>query len=174
METIVYRTIEYLPLALLGVGLYDFFVIHLFTLAVGHYNHSNISISGRISGAILGAGLAIAIAIGAFDIHIVSADTSIPVIAGIILAGVITGYLLLGPIMKTLFNHPEMHIWHHAHDLPEDRRTGVNFGLSLAIWDFIFGTAYMPHDGRDIRLGFPGIQKFPDNFIGQVTHGIRR
>jgi sterol desaturase/sphingolipid hydroxylase (fatty acid hydroxylase superfamily) len=36
METIVYRTIEYLPLALLGIGLYDFFIIHLFTLAYGH------------------------------------------------------------------------------------------------------------------------------------------
>ncbi len=34
METIVYRTIEYIPLALLGLGLYDFFIIHIFTLTV--------------------------------------------------------------------------------------------------------------------------------------------
>jgi len=40
METVVYRTLEYIPLALLGIGLYDFFIIHIFTLAVGHYNHS--------------------------------------------------------------------------------------------------------------------------------------
>ena len=41
METVVYRAIEYIPLALLGIGLYDFFVIPIFTLAIGHYNHSN-------------------------------------------------------------------------------------------------------------------------------------
>ena len=54
METLVYRTIEYIPLALLGIGLYDFFIIHIFTLAVGHYNHSNITVPGWVSGNIGG------------------------------------------------------------------------------------------------------------------------
>ncbi|NJL74049.1 MAG: sterol desaturase family protein, partial [Saprospiraceae bacterium] len=54
MENVVYRTIEYLPLALLGVGLYDFFIIHIFTLVVGHYNHSNIRVSGYATGGIIG------------------------------------------------------------------------------------------------------------------------
>ncbi|MFZ1579713.1 MAG: sterol desaturase family protein, partial [Saprospiraceae bacterium] len=44
IETIVYRSIEYIPLALLGIGLYDFFIIHIFTLSIGHYNHSNITV----------------------------------------------------------------------------------------------------------------------------------
>ncbi len=44
MENIVYRTIEYIPLAMIGFGVTDFFIVHIFTLAWGHYNHSNISI----------------------------------------------------------------------------------------------------------------------------------
>ena len=54
MENVVYRTLEYLPLALLGYGLYDFFVIHIFALAWGHFNHANISISGSWSGGVVG------------------------------------------------------------------------------------------------------------------------
>ncbi len=173
METLVYRSIEYLPLALLGIGLYDFFIIHLFTLAVGHYNHSNISISGRVTGAILGGGIGTMIALSSFDINLLPSNASTMVVFGVIVGSCLIGYFLLGPIMKTIFNHPEMHIWHHAHDLPEDRRTGVNFGLSLAIWDRIFGTAYVPYEGRDIKLGFPGVEQFPTTFKDQVLHGIK-
>lgn len=122
MENVVYRTIEYIPLALIGIGLRDFFVIHIFTLAMGHFNHSNFRIP-------------------------------------------------LGPF-KYVFNNPEMHIWHHAYDLPKERRTGVNFGLTLSIWDYLFKTNYIPYDGKDIKLGFPGVDKFPKNFIGQTFHGF--
>ncbi len=171
METIVYRTIEYLPLALLGIGLYDFFVIHIFTLAIGHYNHSNITVSGRVTGGILGGLIGIAIAIEAFDIHLLAgADSMTRILA--VLGGVVLGYMVLAPIMKKVFNHPEMHIWHHAYDLPEDKRFGVNFGISLALWDYLFGTVYMPHSGRDIRLGFPGIESFPQTFVEQATYGL--
>ncbi len=44
MENVVYKTLEYLPLALIGIGLNDFFVIHIFTLIVGHYNHANVQL----------------------------------------------------------------------------------------------------------------------------------
>jgi len=123
MENVVYRTIEYLPLALIGISLRDFFIIHVFTLAIGHFNHSNFKLN-------------------------------------------------LGPL-KYIFNSPEMHIWHHAYHLPEDRRTGVNFALTLSVWDYIFKTNYIPHDGKDIKLGFPGIEDFPEDFIGQNTHGFK-
>jgi len=172
METIVYRTLEYLPLALLGIGLYDFFVIHIFTLAVGHYNHSNISIDSKVTGGILGALIGIPIALGLFDITIISLSSSVFIKLIIIIASVIVGTTLLSPFMKKLFNSPEMHIWHHAFNIPEERRYGVNFGLTLAVWDYIFGTAYIPKSGRDIRLGFPGIEEFPDNFKDQISHGI--
>ena len=122
METIVYRTIEYIPLAMIGFGIDDFFFVHMFTLAIGHWNHANIKVN-------------------------------------------------LGPL-KYIFNNPNMHMWHHAHDLPEDRKMGVNFGLTLSIWDYIFRTAYIPYSGKSIKLGFPGIKKFPKTFIGQVFYGL--
>ena len=171
VETIVYRTIEYLPLALLGIGLYDFFIIHIFTLVIGHYNHSNITVDGKVTGGIIGAFIGVLIGFGFFDIAIIPEGILIYSLL-IILSCTVLGALLLGPVMKYIFNSPEMHIWHHAYNLPEDRRYGVNFGLSLAIWDYLFGTAHIPHNGRDIRLGFPGIESFPDKFTTQVTYGI--
>ena len=75
--------------------------------------------------------------------------------------------------IKYIFNSPEMHIWHHAKDLPEDRKFGVNFALTLSCWDYLFGTNYIPFDGRDIDLGFPEVESFPQSFIGQNSHGFR-
>lgn len=172
METVVYRSIEYLPLALLGIGLYDFFVIHIFTLAVGHYNHSNITVPGSVTGGIVGGLIGLAAATSSFDIHILSESAGFGMQLATVGAGVAIGALALGPVMKVLFNSPEMHIWHHVHDLPEGHPQGINFGITLAIWDYIFGTAVIPHNGRDIKLGFPGIEEFPQDFIGQNLHGI--
>lgn len=171
MENVVYRTLEYIPLALLGIGLHDFFVIHIFTLAWGHFNHSNLTVKGWVTGGIVGLLLGIIFANGLLDITFMQAQ-SIPGQIGIVLAGGAVGALLLGPVMRWLFNGPEMHIWHHSYDLPAERRTGVNFGLTLAIWDYLFGTAYIPHDGRDIRLGFPGVEEFPGSFARQNLHGF--
>jgi sterol desaturase/sphingolipid hydroxylase (fatty acid hydroxylase superfamily) len=67
-----------------------------------------------------------------------------------------------------------MHIWHHGFVMPEDKPNGINFGLTLAIWDYIFKTNYMPYNGRDLRLGFPGIEKFPQHFSGHFFHGFFR
>lgn len=171
METVVYRTIEYIPLALLGVGLYDFFIIHIFTLAVGHYNHSNISVSGKVTGGILGGLIGIAIATSGLDIKVLTNPnvlTQLAVFSGSVLAGV----FVFGPFMKYVFNSPEMHIWHHAYEIPDDRKYGINFGITLALWDYVFKTAHIPHNGRDIKLGFPGVEEFPKDFIGQNTHGF--
>jgi 3-mercaptopyruvate sulfurtransferase SseA/sterol desaturase/sphingolipid hydroxylase (fatty acid hydroxylase superfamily) len=78
-----------------------------------------------------------------------------------------------GPL-KYIFNNPKMHIWHHAYALPENRRHGVNFGISLSIWDYIFRTNFIPTDGRDIPLGFPGLKQFPKTFFGQLFYGFGR
>ena len=170
MENVVYRSLEYIPLALLGIGLYDFFIIHILSLAIGHFNHSNLSVSGHISAGVVGAIVGFCIAFEFFDIALVTNATWLVKIS-VIVACIVFFSAVLGPFMKVVFNNPEMHIWHHAYDLPEDRRYGVNFGLSLAIWDYLFGTAYIPHDGRDIKLGFPGVEVFPRHFIGQNLHG---
>lgn len=124
MENVVYRSLEYLPLAMIGFGIDDFFIVHLFTLTVGHFNHSNFKLE-------------------------------------------------LGPL-KYLFNNPQMHIWHHAKHLPSEHPHGANFGLTLSLWDYLFGSAWMPRDGRDVELGFPGVESFPKTFVGQNLHGFGR
>ena len=173
METIVYRTLEYIPLALLGIGLYDFFVIHIFALAIGHYNHSNFQVSGRVAGASVGGFVGFISVMGLADIHFAD-HYSLLQKSGVLLGAGLAGYFLLGPVMKKLFNSPEMHIWHHAYDLPENRKYGINFGISLASWDYIFGTAEIPHNGRDIKLGFPGVENFPSDFIHQAFYGFSK
>jgi sterol desaturase/sphingolipid hydroxylase (fatty acid hydroxylase superfamily) len=119
METVVYRTIEYIPLAMIGFGIDDFFVVHIFALTIGHLNHANI-------------------------------------------------YLPLGPL-KYVLNSPQMHLWHHAEELPEGTH-GVNFGISLSLWDYLFGKAYIPSEDSGIRLGFQGMAHFPKTFWSQVTY----
>ncbi len=123
METVVYRTLEYIPLAMIGFGLQEFFIVHLFTLAIGHLNHANI-------------------------------------------------YLPIGPF-RYLFNNPQMHLWHHAEELPPHNRTGVNFGLTLSIWDYLFRTAYIPYEDSHIKLGFRGAAQFPKTLFAQLTYPWR-
>lgn len=172
MENVIYRTIEYIPLALIGIGLNDFFVIHIFTLAIGHYNHSNLSISGRVTGAVVGLLVGLAIALRAFDLNILPAGAAWWQQIGVVATAILIGAFVLGRFMKRIFNSPEMHIWHHAYQLPPDKQYGINFGISLSLWDYVFGTAYIPHNGRDIKLGFPGVEQFPHTFSGQNLHGI--
>ena len=100
------------------------------------------------------------------------ATASLALKIGTFVACIAFGSLVLGKKMKYIFNSPEMHIWHHSYDLPEERRFGINFGLTLAIWDYMFKTAYIPHSGQDIRLGFPGIEEFPEDFKNQMMQGF--
>jgi len=172
MENIVYRTLEYIPLALLGIGLYDFFIIHIFTLAWGHYNHSNISVSGKVTGGIVAALIGLIVTNNLLDVNLMI-ESGIVVKSAVFIGLILFGVFALGPFMKKLFNSPEMHIWHHSYKLPEGRSYGINFGLTLAIWDYIFKTASIPYEGRDIRLGFPNIEDFPKNFIGQANFNLK-
>ncbi|GGG24373.1 hypothetical protein GCM10011344_26380 [Dokdonia pacifica] len=75
-----------------------------------------------------------------------------------------------GPL-KYIINNPVMHLYHHAYELPEGKY-GVNFGISLSIWDYIFKTNYIPEDSGKIVLGFEGDEHFPKDFIGQNTYGF--
>ena len=75
-----------------------------------------------------------------------------------------------GPL-KYIFNNPVMHLYHHSYVLPEGKY-GVNFGISLSLWDYIFGTNYIPEDSGTIELGFPGDDKFPQDFFHQNIYGF--
>jgi len=116
METIVYRSIQYIPLAMFGFGIQEFFAIDMIALTIGHVNHANFRPP-------------------------------------------------IGPLRYVL-NSPQMHIWHHAKEMPV--RYGANYGLSLSVWDWIFGTVYWPTSGRDTPLGFEHVERYPDHFVTQM------
>lgn len=124
METLIYKSCQYIPLAMIGFGIQQFIVVHMAGVFIGHLNHANLA----------------------------------------------WGYGPLGFV----FNSPKMHIWHHSKELPEEHPYGMNFGLSLSLWDYLFGTAYIPHDGRDIELGFQGDEEFPREFGGQTVYPFKK
>lgn len=78
-----------------------------------------------------------------------------------------------GPL-KYIFNNPKMHIWHHSKHLPKNFKTGVNFAISLSIWDYVFKTNYIPYDGGNNRLGFENIATFPKTFLTQISYGFKK
>ena len=67
-----------------------------------------------------------------------------------------------------------MHIWHHAKEMPTSHPVGINFGISLSIWDYVFKTDYIPYDGKDIPLGFEDVEKFPQNFTDQFVEPFKK
>jgi len=77
-----------------------------------------------------------------------------------------------GPL-KYIFNNPVMHLYHHSYVLPKGSY-GVNFGISLSLWDYIFKTNYIPEDSGTIPLGFPGDERVPTDFIHQNLYGFRK
>jgi sterol desaturase/sphingolipid hydroxylase (fatty acid hydroxylase superfamily) len=82
--------------------------------------------------------------------------------------------LTYGPL-KYIFNNPVMHLWHHVYYLPEGHTHGINYGISLSLWDYIFRTASIPNpEDGEIKLGFPGVGEFPQSFGGQFLYGFRR
>ena len=52
-----------------------------------------------------------------------------------------------------------MHLYHHAKDLPNGK-FGVNFGISLSLWDYLFKTNYLPEDSGTINLGSVGMKNY--------------
>ena len=77
-----------------------------------------------------------------------------------------------GPL-KYVFNNPVMHLYHHSYVLPKGSY-GVNFGISLSLWDYIFKTNYIPEDSGTIPLGFPGDEHVPKDFVHQNLYGFKK
>ncbi len=125
MEPIVYKTMLYIPIAIIGgFDAQHVAIVHFFAIVVGHINHANLG----------------------WDYG----------------------------IFKYVFNNPKMHIWHHAKDLPSNVSYGVNYGLTLSVWDYLFKTNYIPHNGRDIELGFEGDETFPKDFLSQELYPLKK
>jgi sterol desaturase/sphingolipid hydroxylase (fatty acid hydroxylase superfamily) len=125
MEPVVYNSIRYIPLAIIGgFSAQDIAIVHFFNIAIGHLNHANLGWN-------------------------------------------------YGPL-KYILNNPKMHIWHHAKELPETTKYGVNYGITLSLWDYLFKTNYIPYNGRDIELGFEGDDNFPKDFVNQELYPLNR
>lgn len=124
MEPILYKSLLYIPIAIIGgFDAQHVAIVHFFALTVGHLNHANLG----------------------WDYG----------------------------VLKYVFNNPKMHIWHHAKVLPKHTKYGVNYGLTLSIWDYLFKTDHVPYDGRDIELGFDGDETFPKNFLAQEIYPLK-
>ena len=123
MEPVLYNSMKYIPLAIIGgFTAKDIAFVHFFNITIGHLNHANIN----------------------WDYG----------------------------FFKYILNNPKMHIWHHAKKLPIERRKGVNFGITLSIWDYIFSTNYIPYNGRDIEIGFYKDDQFPKDFLSQEIYPL--
>jgi len=108
MEPVVYKTVKYIPLTLLGVRWEAMLVVAVSSTMIGFLNHSNMRISW-------------------------------------------------GPL-RYVINSPCMHIWHHEKRVRG--RAGVNFGIVFSMWDWAFGTAFMPGgDSQPEELGFAGEER---------------
>ena len=83
-----------------------------------------------------------------------------------------------GPL-RYVINSPRMHVWHHDHDLPADRKFGANFAICLSVWDWVFGTVYWPSreespGQQPRRVGFSGEEQFPRGFFGRFFWPLSR
>ncbi|MGY5353328.1 sterol desaturase family protein [Wenyingzhuangia sp. IMCC45467] len=76
-----------------------------------------------------------------------------------------------GPL-KYILNNPVMHLYHHAYNLPEHKKYGVNYGISLSLWDYIFRTNYIPEVDKYLKLGYEGDEKMPNKFSQQLLYGF--
>lgn len=80
--------------------------------------------------------------------------------------------MTFGPL-KYILNNSVMHLYHHAKVLPAGK-IGVNYGISLSCWDYIFRTNYIPQsENGTYELGFDGIDQFPKHsFFKQLLVGF--
>lgn len=74
-----------------------------------------------------------------------------------------------GPLQYVI-NGPEMHRWHHSGVFTG---YGFNFGTKLALWDWLFGTAYRPAGEKPPCYGLVGVE-FPEGYLRQVLYAFRR
>lgn len=71
--------------------------------------------------------------------------------------------------LQYVINGPEMHRWHHAID---DAARNKNFATKLAVWDWLFGTAYRPKHAKPHGYGLNIV--YPTNYFKQHVYAFRR
>jgi sterol desaturase/sphingolipid hydroxylase (fatty acid hydroxylase superfamily) len=72
-------------------------------------------------------------------------------------------------ILQYVINGPEMHRWHHADD---KTIYNLNFATKLAVWDWLFGTAYFPGRKKPSKYGLD--YDFPKSYLKQHLFAFRK
>ncbi len=70
--------------------------------------------------------------------------------------------------VQYFFNGPEMHRWHHS----KVKGNSVNYSTKLAVWDWMFGTAYLPRLQKPSAYGL-SISNFPKGYFSQHLYAFR-
>ena len=73
--------------------------------------------------------------------------------------------------LQFIINGPEMHRWHHADK--DDNAYNRNFSTKIALWDWIFGTAYFPFKEKPKLYGLSYLN-FPSNYFKQLLFAFRK
>ena len=71
--------------------------------------------------------------------------------------------------LQYVINGPEMHQWHHA---DEKAVFYSNYSTKFAIWDWLFGTAYLPGRKKPRVFGLP--YDYPKDYFLQHWFSVRR
>ena len=104
---------------------------------------------------------------------LLGADPRVPLIKGMI--GAVWGMWIHANVgvrtgrLQWIVNGPEAHRWHHAVDL--DAR-GHNFATKLALWDRLFGTAWLPEGRKPSGYGLSDVD-YPRTYVGQQVFAFR-
>lgn len=72
--------------------------------------------------------------------------------------------------LQYVINGPEMHRWHHSDGV--DEAHNMNFSTKLAVWDFLFGTAFFPKDRKATAYGIG--DEYPEGYFRQLLAAFRR
>lgn len=70
--------------------------------------------------------------------------------------------------LQYVINGPEMHQWHHAN---AREVFYANFSTKFALWDWLFGTAYLP-DKKPDTFGLP--YTYPKDYFVQHVHAVKK
>lgn len=75
----------------------------------------------------------------------------------------------LGPL-NWVFSMAELHRWHHSKRIEEANH---NYGLTLIVWDIVFGTRYFPGPQGPETIGIETRSEFPRGYLGQMLVPFR-
>jgi len=71
--------------------------------------------------------------------------------------------------LQYVINGPEMHQWHHSNDRAVFY---ANYSTKFAIWDWLFGTAYLPRHRKPVEFGLP--YEYPRDYFLQHFFAVKR